>query len=116
MTASGSSTTTRISRVNSYPYYSGYYQLFVSGVPRRDLPVPQRIPDRRDPAAGPAAVGRGVVDGYYAGRVDDFAGFIQALRIEEGPHTIEIVANGYETRWYSTCASSPGARSTTGAT
>jgi hypothetical protein len=24
-------------------------------------------------------------------------GFIQALRIEEGPHTIEIVAAGYET-------------------
>jgi hypothetical protein len=37
------------------------------------------------------------VDGYYAGRVDDFDGFIQSLRIEEGPHTIEIVAAGYET-------------------
>ena len=37
------------------------------------------------------------VDGYYAGRVDDFDGFLQALRIEEGPHTIEIVAPGYET-------------------
>ena len=36
------------------------------------------------------------MDGYYAGRVDDFDGFIQALRIEEGPHTIEIVAPGYE--------------------
>jgi hypothetical protein len=36
------------------------------------------------------------VDGYYAGRVDDFDGFIQALRIEEGPHTIEIVAPGYQ--------------------
>ncbi len=35
------------------------------------------------------------VDGYYAGRVDDFDGFLQALRIEEGPHTIEIVAPGY---------------------
>jgi len=37
------------------------------------------------------------IDGYYAGRVDDFDGFLQALRIEEGPHTIEIVAPGYET-------------------
>jgi hypothetical protein len=37
------------------------------------------------------------VDGYYAGRVDDFDGFLQGLRIEEGPHTIEIVAPGYET-------------------
>jgi hypothetical protein len=37
------------------------------------------------------------VDGYYAGRVDDFDGYFQGLRIEEGPHTIEIVAPGYET-------------------
>ena len=37
------------------------------------------------------------VDGYYAGRVDDFDGFLQALRLEEGPHTIEIVARGYQT-------------------
>jgi|SoiMethySBSTD1v2_1073268.scaffolds.fasta_scaffold00538_11 PEGA domain-containing protein len=37
------------------------------------------------------------VDGYYAGRVDDFDGFLQGLRLEEGPHTIEIVAAGYET-------------------
>jgi hypothetical protein len=37
------------------------------------------------------------IDGYYAGRVDDFDGFLQGLRIEEGPHTIEIVAPGYET-------------------
>ena len=37
------------------------------------------------------------MDGYYAGRVADFDGFLQGLRIEEGPHTIEIVAPGYET-------------------
>jgi hypothetical protein len=37
------------------------------------------------------------VDGYYAGRVDEFDGVFQALRIEEGPHTIEIVAPGYTT-------------------
>ena len=36
------------------------------------------------------------VDGFYAGRVDEFDGFVQSLRIEEGPHTIEIVAPGYE--------------------
>ena len=36
------------------------------------------------------------VDGYYAGRVDEFDGFVQSLRLEEGPHTIEIVAPGYE--------------------
>lgn len=37
------------------------------------------------------------VDGFYAGRVDEFDGFIQSLRLEEGPYTIEIVAPGFET-------------------
>lgn len=36
------------------------------------------------------------VDGYYAGQVDEFDGFVQALRLEEGPYTIELVAPGYE--------------------
>jgi hypothetical protein len=36
------------------------------------------------------------VDGYYAGRVDEFDGFVQALRLEEGPYTLEIVAPGFE--------------------
>ena len=37
------------------------------------------------------------VDGYFAGHVDDFDGVFQALRLEEGPYRIEIVAPGYET-------------------
>ena len=36
------------------------------------------------------------VDGYYAGRVDDFDGIVQALSLEEGPYSIELVAPGYE--------------------
>lgn len=36
------------------------------------------------------------VDGYYAGVVDDFDGFFQSLRLEEGPYRLEIVAPGYE--------------------
>jgi len=36
------------------------------------------------------------VDGYYAGRVDDFDGVFQRLRVESGPHRIEIRADGYE--------------------
>ena len=79
---------------NSYPYYSSYpspaygggiYQYrhgYATGEIR--LQVRPRWAEV-------------YVDGYYAGRVDDFDGFIQALRIEEGPHTIEIVAAGYET-------------------
>lgn len=36
------------------------------------------------------------VDGYYAGRVDDFNGIFQELRLESGPHHIEIREDGYE--------------------
>jgi PEGA domain-containing protein len=35
------------------------------------------------------------VDGYFAGRVDDFDGVFQALRLEEGAHHIQITAPGY---------------------
>lgn len=37
------------------------------------------------------------VDGYYAGLVDDFDGVFQTLKLESGPHRIEIIAPGYET-------------------
>jgi hypothetical protein len=37
------------------------------------------------------------VDGYYVGVVDDFDGVFQRLRLESGPHRIEIRAPGYET-------------------
>ena len=36
------------------------------------------------------------VDGYFAGRVDDFDGIFQALELEAGAYSIEIVAPGYE--------------------
>lgn len=35
------------------------------------------------------------VDGYYAGRVDEFDGVFQSLKLEEGPHNIRVVAPGY---------------------
>jgi len=37
-----------------------------------------------------------LVDGFYAGRVDDFDGAMQRLKITEGPHRIEVRAPGYE--------------------
>lgn len=37
------------------------------------------------------------VDGYLAGRVDDFDGAKQKLKITRGAHTIELRAPGYET-------------------
>jgi hypothetical protein len=36
------------------------------------------------------------VDGYFAGKVDDFDGFTQSLPITLGPHRIEISMPGYE--------------------
>jgi len=35
------------------------------------------------------------VDGYFAGQVDDFDGVFQRLRVEPGPHRIEVRADGY---------------------
>ena len=35
------------------------------------------------------------VDGYYVGLVNDYDGIFQRLRLEEGPHHIEIVEPGY---------------------
>lgn len=36
------------------------------------------------------------VDGYFAGQVDDFDGTFQSLKVESGPHRIEVRAEGYE--------------------
>ncbi len=36
------------------------------------------------------------VDGYYAGRVDDFDGTFQSLRLEAGGHKIEVRMPGFE--------------------
>jgi PEGA domain len=36
------------------------------------------------------------VDGYFAGRVDDFDGMFQKLQIESGPHRVELRLDGYE--------------------
>ncbi len=37
------------------------------------------------------------VDGYYAGEVDQFDGVFQRLKLEPGPHRIELSADGFET-------------------
>ncbi len=36
------------------------------------------------------------VDGYFAGAVDDYDGTFQRLRLDPGPHRIEIRMDGYE--------------------
>jgi hypothetical protein len=37
------------------------------------------------------------VDGYYVGVVDEFDGTFQRLRLDTGPHRIEIRKEGFET-------------------
>lgn len=37
------------------------------------------------------------VDGYYAGTVDDFDGFLQRLHLEAGEHDLELYLPGYQT-------------------
>jgi len=37
------------------------------------------------------------VDGYFAGKVDDFDGALQKLKLPPGPHRVELKADGYET-------------------
>ena len=37
-----------------------------------------------------------LVDGYYAGRLDDFDGIFQSLELEAGPYRVEIVAPGFD--------------------
>ncbi len=37
------------------------------------------------------------IDGYYAGIVDDFDGFIQRLHVEAGEHTIQLFLAGHRT-------------------
>ena len=36
-----------------------------------------------------------IVDGFYAGVVDDFDGFRQSLRLRSGPYHVQLVAPGY---------------------
>ena len=36
------------------------------------------------------------VDGYFAGAVDDYDGAFQRLRLDAGPHRIEVRLDGYD--------------------
>ena len=65
-----------------YPYaYGGYADAYYTGSLR--LKVKPRF-------------GEVLVDGYYVGLVNDYDGIFQRLRLEEGPHHIEIREPGFE--------------------
>jgi hypothetical protein len=36
------------------------------------------------------------VDGYFVGTVDDFDGVFQGVRLDDGPHKVELLLNGYQ--------------------
>jgi hypothetical protein len=63
-------------------YSGGYYDPFFFDVGELRLIVSPRFADV-------------YVDGYFAGRVDDYDGIFQALKLEAGAHHIQIVAQGY---------------------
>ena len=63
-------------------YSSGYYDPFFFDVGELRLIVSPRSADV-------------YVDGYFAGRVDDYDGIFQALKLEAGAHHIQIVAQGF---------------------
>jgi len=65
-------------------YYNGYDQYFFDRFDTGEL--------RIDVSPRVADV---YVDGYFAGRVDDFDGIFQSLRLAGGPHHIQIVAPGF---------------------
>ena len=76
-------------------YYEGYYEPWYGGYPA----YPQNYSLGYDGAMRLKVKPREAsvyVDGYFAGRVDDFDGVFQRLHIESGPHRIEIRADGYE--------------------
>jgi hypothetical protein len=63
-------------------YSGGYYDPFFFDVGELRLIVSPRFADV-------------YVDGYFAGRVDDYDGVFQGLKLEAGAHHIQIVAQGY---------------------
>ena len=67
-----------------YPGSSGYYQAQGYDTGRVRLKVKPRDAEV-------------LVDGYFAGQVDDFDGMLQSLRLDSGGYRIEIRKPGFET-------------------
>jgi hypothetical protein len=79
-------------------YYGGYYDPWYGGYPA----YPQSSYSSTYTDEGSLKLklkprdAEVYVDGYFVGVVDDFDGIFQRLRIESGPHRIEVRAPGYE--------------------
>ncbi len=81
-----------------YWYYGGYYDPWYGGYP--DPAAGQIVYQNTDEGSLRLKIkprqAEVYVDGYFAGIVDDFDGVFQSLKIEAGPHRIEIRAAGFE--------------------
>ena len=69
------------------PYYGGYYPGY-GGYGYYNPVGELRVEVKPN-------VGDVYVDGYYAGRVDDYDGVFQSLKLEAGAHHIQVTAPGY---------------------
>jgi hypothetical protein len=74
-------------------YYGGYYDPWFYGDPGYYQSYDDEGALRLKVKPRDASV---FVDGYFAGQIDDFDGVFQSLKLEPGPHRIEISAEGYE--------------------
>lgn len=73
-----------------YPYAAyGPYGVYGYGRPAADTGAARLLVTPREAAV--------YVDGYRAGKVDDFDGAFQRLRVEPGPHEITLYLEGYRT-------------------
>jgi PEGA domain len=90
--------------VYGYPYFPGFYNPWFSyGYPWGPYPLygyGQGIPDPLTSSVRLEVTPRNAkvfVDGYDAGRVDEYDGMFQRLRLRPGSHEIVLYLEGYKT-------------------
>ena len=79
---------------SSYGYGHGGYGAY-GGYPRWNGPYGYDVGSVRLKVSPKDA--EVLVDGYYAGIVDDFDGIFQSLKLDTGAYRIEVTKPGYET-------------------
>ena len=77
-------------------YYGGYYDPWYYGDSQAYSPYAGNGYDGQLRLKIKPRDAQVFVDGYFAGLVDEFDGVFQRLRVEPGPHRIEVRAEGYE--------------------
>ena len=83
-----------------FPFYDPWYGFYGYPYSPYFYPYPYAYPYYYDPGASirveaTPKEAEVYVDGYYAGRVDDFDGMFQRLPVTPGEHDIELYMDGY---------------------